>query len=330
MCIDDRKGNMLDSLDDQLCDTVALGHDEVVVGIRVDQKDLEFASVACVDEPWRVQAGDSVVERQSAPRLDEAGIAVGNCNRHARCHECPSSTRRNDDVVVRVEVCSAIAGVRIRRCDRIGVEQRDGYFEHPSRLPGLLAPFSRSLTSLRSVLAWIDLEMTGLEPSRHKIVEIASLVTNDDLEIIAEGPQLVIGASPAELAEMDDFVTAMHTSSGLLAEIETTSRSIADAQVETLTFLASHIAAAGTVPLAGNSIGTDRRFLAAQMPDIENFLHYRSVDVSTIKELARRWHPEVFSNAPEKGGNHRALDDIKESLNELRYYRTHLFAPPKA
>jgi oligoribonuclease len=321
---------VLDGLDDQLRDPVALGDDEVMVGIGVDQEDFKFSSVARIDQPRRVQARHAVVERQAAPGLDEAGIAVRNRDRYAGGHESPSSARRNGDIVVRVEVRSGIAGVRIRRCVRLVVEQRDGYFEHPTRLPGLLAPFSRRLTSLRSVLAWIDLEMTGLEPSRHKIVEIASLITDDDLEIIAEGPQLVIGASPSELAEMDDFVTSMHTSSGLLAEIETTSRSIADAQVETLAFLASYIDEAGTVPLAGNSIGTDRRFLATQMPEIENFLHYRSVDVSTIKELARRWYPEVYANAPEKGGNHRALDDIKESLNELRYYRTHLFAPPKA
>ena len=168
------------------------------------------------------------------------------------------------------------------------------------------------------MLAWIDLEMTGLDPKRHVIVEIASLITSDDLEIVAEGPQLVISATSDELAEMDDFVTTMHARSGLTKDITESGLSIVEAQVET----------PGSVPLAGNSIGTDRRFLAAQMPEIESFLHYRCVDVSTVKELARRWYPQVLAAAPEKGGNHRALDDIKESLNELRYYRSALFIDP--
>ena len=178
------------------------------------------------------------------------------------------------------------------------------------------------------MLAWIDLEMTGLDPKRHVIVEIASLITSDDLEIVAEGPQLVISATSDELAEMDDFVTTMHARSGLTKDITESGLSIVEAQAETMAFLRSHIVTPGSVPLAGNSIGTDRRFLAAQMPEIESFLHYRCVDVSTVKELARRWYPQVLAAAPEKGGNHRALDDIKESLNELRYYRSALFIDP--
>jgi oligoribonuclease len=178
------------------------------------------------------------------------------------------------------------------------------------------------------VLAWIDLEMTGLDPTKDVIVEIASLITDDDLEILAEGPQLVIGATAAQLAAMDDVVTAMHDRSGLRTDIESSTLTVADAEAATMEFLRSHIAAPGTIPLAGNSIGTDRRFLAASMPEIEAYLHYRCVDVSTVKELARRWHPEVLASAPEKGGNHRAMDDIKESLNELRYYRATLFIDP--
>ncbi len=175
------------------------------------------------------------------------------------------------------------------------------------------------------MLAWIDLEMTGLDPDRHVIVEIASLITDDDLTVIAEGPDLVIHASPAELSQMDDFVTSMHSHSGLTPEIEASTLSMADAEAATMAFLERHIGEAGTVPLAGNSIGTDRRFLVAQMPRIEAFLHYRCVDVSTVKELCRRWYPEIATAAPVKTGTHRALDDIKESIEELRYYRATVF-----
>jgi oligoribonuclease len=180
------------------------------------------------------------------------------------------------------------------------------------------------------MLAWMDLEMTGLDPDRHTIVEIATLLTDDDLELIAEGPDLIVHATEPELAEMDDFVTRMHTGSGLLAEIRTSTITLADAGEQTLTFLREHISEPRSVPLCGNSIGTDRRFLAKYLPEIEEFLHYRSVDVSTLKELARRWNPEVFATAPEKATGHRALDDIRESLEELRHYRTTLFvtSPP--
>ncbi len=178
------------------------------------------------------------------------------------------------------------------------------------------------------MLAWIDLEMTGLDPARHAIVEIACLVTDDDLTIVGEGPDLVVHASPEQIAAMDDVVRAMHTRSGLLAAMEASTTTLADAGAQTLAFLKEHIPAARTVPLAGNSIGTDRRFLAAQLPEIEDFLHYRSVDVSTIKELCRRWRPEVYKAAPEKKGGHRALQDIRESVAELAYYKTAIFDQP--
>ena len=177
------------------------------------------------------------------------------------------------------------------------------------------------------MLAWMDLEMTGLDPSRHMIVEIATLVTDDSLEIIAEGPDLVVAATPEQLAAMDDVVRNMHTRSGLLAAIEASTVSLAEAGEATLAFLRQQIPEAHTVPLCGNSIGTDRRFLAAWLPEIEAHLHYRSVDVSTIKELARRWYPKASAAAPRKTGTHRALDDIMESVAELRYYRQTLFVP---
>jgi oligoribonuclease len=175
------------------------------------------------------------------------------------------------------------------------------------------------------MLAWIDLEMTGLDPTRHTIVEIATLVTDDDLALIEEGPDLVVHASPEEIAQMDDVVRNMHTRSGLLADMEASTLTLAEAGDQTLTFLKKHIHQARTVPLAGNSIGTDRRFLATFLPGIEDYLHYRSVDVSTIKELCRRWRPEVYKAAPPKKGGHRALQDIRESVGELAYYRGAIF-----
>jgi oligoribonuclease len=176
------------------------------------------------------------------------------------------------------------------------------------------------------MLAWMDLEMTGLDPARHVIVEIATLLTDDELRPIAEGPDIVVAATAEQLRQMDAVVHRMHTRSGLLAAIEASTISLADAGRETLAFLRSHIATPRTVPLCGNSIGTDRRFLAAQLPDVEDFLHYRSIDVSSIKELCRRWYPDVLASAPAKKETHRALDDIRESIAELAYYRSTIFA----
>lgn len=175
------------------------------------------------------------------------------------------------------------------------------------------------------MLAWMDLEMTGLEPDRHVIVEIATLLTDDELNVLAEGPELVIHQPPEAMARMGDFVREMHTKSGLLTKIEESDVTLDDAVAQTMAFLKEHISDERTVPLCGNSIGTDRRFLAAHAPEIENFLHYRSVDVSTIKELARRWYPGVLDKAPKKAVGHRALDDIRESLAELVYYRSAVF-----
>ena len=174
----------------------------------------------------------------------------------------------------------------------------------------------------------MDLEMTGLEPQRHVIVEIATLITDDHLNIVAEGPDLVIHAIDGTVgARWVDFVTEMHTKSGLLPQIIASTITVEEAQLQTLEFLKSHIGEAGSVPLCGNSIGTDRRFLQEYMPDLEVFFHYRNVDVSTIKELARRWKPDVLASMPEKESAHRALDDIRESINELIHYRDTLFQP---
>jgi oligoribonuclease len=177
------------------------------------------------------------------------------------------------------------------------------------------------------MLVWMDLEMTGLEPDRHVIVEIATLITDDELNIVAEGPELVIHQSEEALAEMDQVVIDMHTSSKLLDAIRASTVTLDDAGAQTLAFIKEHVPEPRTVPLCGNSIGTDRRFLDRYLPDIEHHLHYRSIDVSTIKELARRWYPESLSSVPRKGAAHRALDDIRESISELQFYRSHLFLP---
>ncbi len=171
----------------------------------------------------------------------------------------------------------------------------------------------------------MDLEMTGLDPDRHVVVEIATLVTDDDLAIVAEGPDLVIHASERELDEMSAVVRQMHERSGLLAAVQASALSLSEAGARTLDFLRQHLPEPGTVPLAGNSIGTDRRFLAAQLPEVSDWFHYRSVDVSSIKELARRWYPDAVAAAPDKRGAHRAMDDIKESIEELAYYRSTIF-----
>ncbi len=177
------------------------------------------------------------------------------------------------------------------------------------------------------MLVWMDLEMTGLDPARHVIVEIATIVTDDQLNLVAEGPDLVVHQPPEALTGMEQVVVDMHTSSGLLTAIAASTITLEEAGAATLTFIKEHVPEARTVPLCGNSIGTDRRFLATHLPEIEEHLHYRSVDVSTIKELTRRWYPGALEAVPRKATAHRALDDIKESIEELRWYRQHVFLP---
>ncbi|MDK8664160.1 MULTISPECIES: oligoribonuclease [Corynebacterium] len=174
-------------------------------------------------------------------------------------------------------------------------------------------------------IVWVDLEMTGLDPSRHVIVEVAALVTDAELNIIDDGVDLVVHATDAELAEMDDFVTEMHSSNGLLDDIKASTVSIEEAEDAVLELVAKHCDPAHPAPLAGNSIATDRAFIRAQMPRLDDALHYRMIDVSTVKELSRRWFPKAYYNQPEKGMAHRALADIVESIRELDYYRRAVF-----
>lgn len=176
-------------------------------------------------------------------------------------------------------------------------------------------------------LVWIDLEMTGLDTARHTIVEIAVLVTDSFLDLVDEGIDLVVHATPEELDRMDDFVRTMHTKSGLLPQIEASTRTLEEAGVEVLAYLADRVPA-NTAPLCGNSIGVDRRFLDRYLPTVDQYVHYRSIDVSSLKELCRRWNPALYKGRPGKKESHRALDDITESLEELRFYRDQFLTLP--
>jgi oligoribonuclease len=179
-------------------------------------------------------------------------------------------------------------------------------------------------------LVWLDLEMTGLDVERHAIVEIACIVTDSQLNLLDEGIDIVIHQDADVMSHMDAFVRKMHTKSGLLPEIAASTVQLETAQTRTLEYLKGHVPMAGVAPLCGNSIGTDRRFLDRYMHDLDTYLHYRSVDVSSLKELCRRWYPAIYTKRPDKSETHRALDDIKESIEELRFYRAELFNPVDA
>lgn len=172
-------------------------------------------------------------------------------------------------------------------------------------------------------LIWIDLEMTGLDPKTHKIIEIATIVTDAELNVLAEGPVIAISQPEHELAKMDDWCTRTHTESGLVDRVRQSEINEAQAATETIAFLEQWVPK-GKSPICGNSIGQDRRFLVEDMPELEAYFHYRYLDVSTIKELTRRWSPELLDGLNKKG-SHLALDDIRDSIAELKYYRQHVF-----
>lgn len=174
---------------------------------------------------------------------------------------------------------------------------------------------------------WIDCEMTGLDLGSDKLIEIAALVTDGDLNVLGEGVDIVIHADDDALAGMPDVVTKMHAASGLTEEVRASTVTLAEAENRVLEYIRKHVTTAGAVPLAGNSIATDRGFISRDMAELDAYLHYRMVDVSSIKELCRRWYPRIYFGQPEKGLAHRALADIKESIRELRYYRAAAFVP---
>jgi oligoribonuclease len=177
-------------------------------------------------------------------------------------------------------------------------------------------------------LVWIDCEMTGLDLGRDALIEIAALVTDGDLKVLGDGVDVVIHTGEDELAGMPDIVRDMHAKSGLTEAVRVSTVSVAQAEQLVLGYIRQYVPDPRTAPLAGNSIATDRGFLARDMPELDAHLHYRMVDVSSIKELCRRWYPRVFYAKPEKGMAHRALADIEESIRELDYYRHTLFVPP--
>ncbi len=173
-------------------------------------------------------------------------------------------------------------------------------------------------------LVWIDCEMTGLDLTADALIEIAALVTDFDLNVLGDGIDIVVKPPPEALDQMVEFVRNMHVSSGLLEELDA-GTTLEDAEAQVLAYVKEHCPEGSRPPLAGNTVATDRMFLARDTPELEQYLHYRIVDVSSIKELSRRWFPRAYYNAPAKGGNHRALADIRESIEELRYYREAVF-----
>ena len=181
---------------------------------------------------------------------------------------------------------------------------------------------------MRDELVWIDCEMTGLDLKTDRLIEIAVLVTDADLNILGDGLDVVIHAPDEALDSMIDVVTQMHTRSGLIEEVRASTIDLAAAEELVLDYIRSHVKAAKTAPLAGNSIATDRGFIARDMAKLDDYLHYRMIDVSSIKELCRRWFPRIYFGQPEKGLAHRALADIHESIRELKYYRRTAFVAP--
>lgn len=175
-------------------------------------------------------------------------------------------------------------------------------------------------------LVWIDCEMTGLDLGADALIEIAALVTDFDLNVLGDGVDIIVKPEPAALEQMNDFVRDMHVKSGLLEELDG-GVTLAEAQDQVLAYIREHCPDGSRPPLAGNTVGTDRAFISRDMPELEAFLHYRIIDVSSIKELSRRWFPKAWYQSPEKRGNHRALADIQESIEELRYYREAVFVP---
>ena len=184
------------------------------------------------------------------------------------------------------------------------------------------------LFPVRDELVWIDCEMTGLDLRSDKLIEIAALVTDADLNVVGDGIDVVIHADDEALDGMVEVVARMHRSSGLTEEVRASTISVPAAEEMVLDYIRAHVPQAKTAPLAGHSIATDRGFLARDMPTLDDYLHYRMIDVSSIKELCRRWYPKIYYGQPEKGLAHRALADIQESIRELRYYRRIAFIPP--
>ncbi len=183
-----------------------------------------------------------------------------------------------------------------------------------------------SIPTANDRIVWIDCEMTGLDTGADALIEVAAVVTDSELTVLGDGVDVVISPPPAALEQMGDFVRDMHTSSGLIDELAA-GVTLAEAEAQVLAYIRAWVPEAGKAPLAGNSVGTDKAFLERDMPGLVGHLHYRIIDVSSIKELSRRWYPRIYFNSPKKEGGHRALADILESIDELRYYRDAMLVP---
>ena len=184
------------------------------------------------------------------------------------------------------------------------------------------------LSAVRDELVWVDCEMTGLDLAKDRLIEIAALVTDGELNVLGDGVDVVIHTDEDALTGMIEVVTEMHTRSGLTDEVRASTVDVAEAEAMVLDYIKAHVPQAKMAPLAGNSIATDRGFIARDMPALDDYLHYRMIDVSSIKELCRRWYPRIYYGQPEKGLAHRALADIQESIRELQFYRRTAFVPP--
>ena len=315
--VDHGKTHVLDRDHHELGDAIAPVNLVVRRRVGVEQRHRQLAPVARVDQARRVHDGHPVPRRQPAPGQHQAGVPLGNGDGDARRHHGPPAAGGEHHARTGHQVGAGIARAGVGRQGKVGVEAEDGKLGHGAGQP-----------TIGPMLAWMDLEMTGLDADRDVILEIAVLVTDDDLTIVAEGPDLVVHAPKEALDAMEQVVVKMHADSGLRVAVEASTLSVEQAGVAVLEFLRKHVPEARTVPLCGNSIATDRRFLARYLPEVDNWFHYRSIDVSTVKELCRRWYPEAYRAAPDKAGGHRAMDDIRESVAELAYYRTAIFMAP--
>ena len=250
---------------------------------------------------------------QPAARLHKTRRPRRQCNGDPRGHQRPAAARRQGDRDRRPKVCTGITFAGIDGDRQVRIEADQGDMQHAGHAIACTAAYPRPM------LVWMDLEMTGLDPDNDRIIEIATLVTDANLRVLAEGPVMAVSQPQARLDGMDEWNTRQHNGSGLVKRVQASAIDEAAAEQATLDFLATYVPK-GRSPMCGNSICQDRRFLARYMPALEAFFHYRHIDVSTLKELARRWAPEVASGFS-KTSSHLAMDDIRDSIEELSYYR---------
>ena len=267
-------------------------------GIRVHQYDRNLAAITRVDQSRRVETTDAVAGGEPATGEDQARVALGDLESDPGCDRLAAAAGSEGRAGPRDQVAAGVSGPRVAGRGKVQVQADE--LESRAR-ERTVAEVSWIRVRCGSVLVWMDLEMTGLDPLRNVIVEIATIVTDDELNIVAEGPDLVIGATPEQLADMDDVVLRMHTTSGLLDAIRESKVTVEEAAAATLEFVKSQVPLPGTVPLCGNSIAMDRSFLSQYMPALDEYFHYRSIDVSSVKELCKRWYRDALRRQTAEG-----------------------------